>query len=309
MIIDVHYHLMPRLSKAAAENVARHAIHAAERLGRKVDPEAIAQNAFEKWADPTGEHLIEAMDQSGVDLTIICLVDNAGNARLTPEIMQSQNKLAGDIARKYPGRVKALAGVDPRRKEAPEMIKQCFEEFGIIGVKYHPDDGYDPGGPESYKVLEVVAEHNGILLSHTSPLPPPSLARFADPMLLASLAVDFPNLPVIAAHMGYVNWRPWAGLALQQPTLYGDLAMWATLAFGQFEHFCHELRTIINCAGVSKVLFGTDDPIYNAVIPTKDFIKLLKDLPATAPAGCAFTDDEITAILGGNAASMLGLNR
>lgn len=307
MIIDVHYHYMPRLSERIATELAQSSIRSAKRMGRAVDPEAVIKKAVETWSDPTGEFLIAAMEESGVDLTVICMVDNSNNTRLTAEIMQGLNKATGEVAKRYPDKVKALAGVDPRRPEARDMMKQCFEEFGVIGLKYHPDDGYDPSGPESYKVLEVVSENNGILLSHTSPLSPPSRPKFADPMLLADLGVDFPNIKVIAAHMGYVDWRPWAGLALQQPNMYGDMAMWVTFAFGQFNRFCHELRGIIDLAGGSKVLFGTDDPLYNVVAPTREFIRLLKDLPSSSPEGVDFTHEEMDAILGGNAARILGL--
>jgi len=307
MIIDVHYHIMPRLPKAAAEHTAQHAIQAAKIMRKKINPETIVKKAIDTWEDPTGDRLLAAMEESGVDLTVICMVDNASNPALKSENMQRGNKIAADIAQKYPDRVMALAGIDPRRPEAPDMMRQCLEEYGMKGLKYHPDNGYHPAGPESYEVLKVLVENNGILLTHTSPLPPPSQCKFAEPGLLADLAVDFPDLKVIAAHMGYVNWRPWAALALHQPNLYGDLAMWVSFALGNYERFCHELRAIIDYAGVSKILFGTDDPIYNTIAPTKDWIKLLRDLPENAPEGIIFTDEEITAILGGNAAILLGL--
>ncbi|MBW1709992.1 MAG: hypothetical protein JRJ73_08950 [Deltaproteobacteria bacterium] len=38
-----------------------------------------------------------------------------------------------------------------------------------------------------------MAENGGILLTHTGPLPPPSRSNFAEPALLANLAVDFPE--------------------------------------------------------------------------------------------------------------------
>jgi hypothetical protein len=176
------------------------------------------------------------------------------------------------------------------------------------GLKYHPDSGYDPASPESYKLLEYLQAKGGILLTHTGPLMPPSRCKFSDPMLLADLAVDFPNLKVIAAHMGQMNWRPWAALASHQPTLFGDLAMWDAFAFGHYELFCRELRDLIDYAGVSKVLFGTDNPIFSIVIPTKDWIQLLRDLPRKAPAGIKFTNEEVEAILGGNAAAVLGIS-
>jgi predicted TIM-barrel fold metal-dependent hydrolase len=307
MIIDIHYHLMPVVPQGVAARFAEHAARAAKIMGKKITAEAIVKKAMETWADPTGERLIALMDEAGIDLTVICMVDDANVPHLTPERIQKANRIVADVACRYPDRVMALAGVDPRRPEAPDMLRRCFEEFGVKGLKYHPDYGYDPGGPESYKLLEVLAEHGGILLTHTGPLMPPSRCRFADPRLLADLAVDFPELRVIAAHMGAADWRSWANLAAHQPNLYGDLAMWDAQAFGHYELFCRELRDILDYAGWDKVLFGTDNPLFNTVQPTKNWVQLLKELPAKAPAGIKFTEEEIAGILGGNAATVLGL--
>lgn len=307
MIIDIHYHLMPVVTEEMATRFVKHALRAAEIMGKTIDPEAIVQTALETWADPSGERLIALMDDAGIDLTVICMVDDTGAPHLTPEKIQKANRIVADVARRYPDRVMALAGVDPRRPEAPEMLRQCFEEFGVKGLKYHPDYGYDPCGPESYRLLEVLAEQGGILLTHTGPLMPPSRCKFADPALLADLAVDFPDLTVIAAHMGAIDWRSWANLAAHQPNLYGDLAMWDSYAFGRYELFCRELRDILDYAGCHKVLFGTDNPLFNTVEPTRNWVRLLKELPARAPEGIRFTEEEIAAILGGNAASLLGL--
>lgn len=307
MIIDIHYHLIPVITEETATRFVEHVSRAAQIVGKTIAPEVIMTKALETWADPTGERLIALMDESGIDLTVICMVDDAGAPRLTSERIQKANRIVGEVARRYPNRVMALAGVDPRRPEAPDMLKRCFEEFGVKGLKYHPDYGYDPSGPESYKLLEILAENKGILLTHTGPLMPPMRCKFADPRLLADLAVDFPELKVIAAHMGAVEWRAWANLASNQPNLYGDLAMWDAYAFGHYELFCRELRDMLDYAGRDKVLFGTDNPLFNIVEPTRNWIKLLKELPTNAPEGIKFTEEEVAAILGNNAASLLGL--
>ena len=307
MIVDVHYHLMPAVNKPIVEHLSKFVFQAATAMGKTVSIEEIEKRAFETWPDPTGERLISDMDKAGIDFTVICMVDNASNEALTPEMIQRANKIIGDVARRYPNRIMGLAGVDPRRPEAVDMMKQCFEEFGVKGLKYHPDYGYDPAGPQSYNVLEIVVKNKGILLTHTGPLMPPARCKFAEPMMLADLAVDFPELNVIAAHMGSINWRPWASLAAYQQTLYGDLAMWDTMAFGNFELFCRELRNIIDLAGISKVLFGTDGPVLSIIEPAGNMVNLLKNLPENAPQGIHFTKEEVDAILGGNAISVLGL--
>ncbi|HJX36331.1 MAG TPA: amidohydrolase family protein, partial [Dehalococcoidales bacterium] len=184
----------------------------------------------------------------------------------------------------------------------------CLEEYGLRGIKYHPDNGFDPGGPESYKVLEVLAKNKGILLCHTSPLMPKGRCKFADPMMLSDIAVDFPEIKVIAAHMGgYINWRPWASLAAFQSTMYGDTAVWDTLAFKNYKLFCRELREAIDLAGPTKILFGSDAPIQTLLYPMKTMVQFIQDLPKKAPADIHFTEEEVELILGGNARSVLGL--
>jgi predicted TIM-barrel fold metal-dependent hydrolase len=157
-------------------------------------------------------------------------------------------------------------------------------------------------------VLEVLAKNKGILLCHTSPLMPKGRCKFADPMMLSDIAVDFPEIKVIAAHMGgYINWRPWASLAAFQSTMYGDTAVWDTLAFKNYKLFCRELREAIDLAGPTKILFGSDAPIQTLLYPMKTMVQFIQDLPKKAPADIHFTEEEVELILGGNARSVLGL--
>lgn len=305
MIVDVHYHLIPMLPQELVEYYVIHPIRAAGIIGKQVDPDAIARKVAETYADPTGERLLASMEESGVDFTCVCTVDNI--ARMPPDVAQARNRWVAEIANRTPDRLLAFAGVDPRRPNAPDLLRQCFEEFGVKGLKYHPDHGYDPAGPESYRLLGIVQRYSGILLTHTGPLGPPARCKYSDPMMLADLAVDFPDLKVIAAHMGQINWRSWAALASYQPNLHGDLAMWDAFAFGHYELFCRELRDLIDYAGVSRVLFGTDNPIFSIIEPTKKWIQLIKDLPLHAPEGIEFTEAEVNAILGENAVALLAL--
>jgi predicted TIM-barrel fold metal-dependent hydrolase len=308
MIVDVHYHHIPMLPEEMAPQLAEDLLRMTRILGCEGDRRDLA-NRLLACQDPTGEKLLERMETAGIDFQVICGIDNAASPLLTVDLVQLQNRLVGEVAQKNPAKILGLAGVDPRRPQALDMLKQCFEEFGLKGLKYHCDYGFDPAGPESYKLLAYVEEQKGILLSHTGPLHPPARPRFADPMLLADIGVDFPSLRVIAAHMGQCNWRPFASLATMQPNLYGDLAMWSPYALGRFELFCRELRDLIDYAGLDKILFATDDPIASCVVDTRQWIEVLRSLPDKAPPGVRFSPSEVDAILGGNAARMLGLDR
>jgi predicted TIM-barrel fold metal-dependent hydrolase len=176
------------------------------------------------------------------------------------------------------------------------------------GLKYHCDSGYAPNSPKSIKILKYLEKKKGILLTHTGPLGPPAKCKYTEPILLSETSNLLPNLKIIGAHMGSApKWREWAALAAFYPNLYGDMAMWQAYAFGKYELFCRELRDLIDYAGLEKVMFASDGPIYDIIIPTKKYIQLIKNLPKDAPKGIKFTNEEVEAILGNNAAKFLGL--
>lgn len=309
MIIDSHHHQILSVTDEMIHSILADSVRFSKIVHKRVDYNAMFNSAKEIWPDPDGVKLLREMDKDGIDFTVICGVDNYGSPDATAEVIQNQNKAIAGIAKKYPDRIAALAGIDPRRENAVDMVRECVEDFGVIGLKYHPDKGFNPSGPESYRLLEIVNEIQGILLCHTGPLGPPARCKFSDPMMLADIGVDFPKIKVVAAHMGYANWRQWAGLAAHQPNFFGDLAMWDLHAFGHFELFCRELRDMIDFAGVDKILFGTDDPVFKIVRRTSDWIKKMKDLPETSPGGIKFSTEEIDAILGQNALKILGIHR
>lgn len=308
MIIDSHYHYMTAMSEKGAAEMVQLIAHEARKMGMSLDQETLLKTAGETWGDPLADRLIEKMDEGGIDITVAVNVDNSLIKPLTRERMQMQNRMLGEAVRRHPGRLIGLAGIDPRRPEAADMTRECFEEYGLRGLKYHPDHGFDPAGPESRKVLEVLAAHHGILLTHCGPLMPKGRCKFADPLMLSDLAVDFPEIKVIAAHLGgYINWRPWASLAAFQSTMYGDLAAWDILACKNYDLFCRELREAIDLAGPAKILFGSDSPIQSLLYPIKTMVGFIRDLPNKAPAGIRFSAEEIDLILGGNAGEVFGL--
>ena len=83
---------------------------------------------------------------------------------------------------------------------------------------------------------------------------------------------------------------------------------WDVYALGNYPLFCRELRDLIDFAGIEKVLFGTDNPIFGIIEPTTHWVQAIKDLPSKAPEGITFTQEEVDAILGGNAVRLLGLD-
>jgi predicted TIM-barrel fold metal-dependent hydrolase len=305
IIVDVHYHFLPAVPDDFIHLLTGEIEYGLKRHGESPDQKTLNQMAKETLIDPDGE-LVLARDMSvGIDVTCINITDFPLPG-IDAELVLKSNKAAADLAKQNPGRIFAFAGVDPRRPAAAEIAKTCLENYGMIGIKWHPDYGFDPTSPEAYEVLRVLDRNNGILLTHTGYLPG-GRCKYTSLSLICDILVDFPDLRVIAAHMGKTAWQEWAGLAHDFKNLYGDLAVWSRYGDRNYEFFCRELRELTYYAGVEKVLWGTDDPFENYTVPTRRFKEMMKDLPEKAPKGYDFSREEVDLMLGGNAARLLGI--
>jgi predicted TIM-barrel fold metal-dependent hydrolase len=200
-----------------------------------------------------------------------------------------------------------FAGIDPRRKNAVELLKKSVEEWGMKGLKFHPDVGFFPDDESFYPFYEKVEEYGIPILSHTGPIFGCLKSKYTRPVYLDGVLADFPGINIIAAHMGFCWWPEMAGIAAAKPNLYGCLTGWQQDAQQDYAKFCETLRTIMNKTGSDRILFGTDGPFVSPVFSTKDWIDAIKALPEKAPEGITFTHEEVAQMLGGNAQKLLNI--
>ncbi len=114
MIIDAHCHPFfgdDMDNEAMLGFMARMFCAISERMGRPMDRETFIRRAKELQSDPSGESLIASMDEAGIDACIMLMVAMGEHGN-------DENKIAGEISRRYPGRIIALAGMDPRNPNA-----------------------------------------------------------------------------------------------------------------------------------------------------------------------------------------------
>ena len=74
-----------------------------------------------------------------------------------------------------------------------------------------------------------------------------------------------------------------------------------------FDKFCRTLRTMIDRMGIDRLMWGTDNPSFTALMPVKEWVETIRTLPERAPEGVTFTEEECEAILGGNAKRLFHL--
>jgi predicted TIM-barrel fold metal-dependent hydrolase len=268
---------------------------------------------LDNLADGSLERLLQDMDEAGIDKTVILPLDRGF---LYPEggfTFRDHNDLAGRYLKEAPDRIIAFAGVDPRRgPSGVEELKRCVEEMGFTGLKLWTVAGFAPDDIAYYPLYETAAELGVNVLVHTGMGPSDTYLGPCQPVRVDRMAVDFREINFIMAHAG----NPWVDealtVALKNPNVYLDLSAWQPTAllfpFGLAQLLS---RAKLMHMGVSKVLFGSDWPLFSEICPQKAWVNTIRDLSHPAPLQAiglpALTEEDKERILGRNAQRALKL--
>ena len=171
------------------------------------------------------------------------------------------------------------------------------DEHGARGLKLHPIAlRAFPAEPALATTFAACAERGDCRWSPTA-APTRHGAGWALPGSFAPVLERHPDLQLVLAHLGGAAWRDVAELATAFPSVRFDLSeivSWTGRAPGAPTR--EELADLIRTIGAERVLMGSDFPWYEP----GDVIAAVEELPGLGAA-------EREAILGGNAAALLGL--
>lgn len=310
MIVDIHTHLFGKgwIPKEFFYGIARFITHEFAKNGIQESNEAVGESIMETSDDAEAESLLAEMDESGIDKSVLLPID-FGLVMGDPEVSIEQvNKNHAALAQKHPDRLIAFAGVDPRRETAVDIFKKCIEEWGMKGLKLHPTCGFYPNQKEVYPLLEKAFEWKIPVIIHSGSMMVPLRSKYSQPIHFDDLGADFPDLPIIAAHSGGVFGYPqMISVMNTKLNILSDISAWQIVATKNYSFFCRALRELMDFTEPERILFGSDSPSFRSVMAGKDWVRLIKDLPQKATEGTTFKEEEISALLGGNAQKLLNL--
>ncbi|MBW2972525.1 amidohydrolase family protein [Candidatus Woesearchaeota archaeon] len=103
-----------------------------------------------------------------------------------------------------------------------------------------------------------------------------ALLKFSHPQHLDELAVKFPKLTIVMAHLGCPHFDHAKPIIEKNPNVYADIS---GLFIGKFdpklaEHYRRELNYVIHYSGHEKLMFGSDFELTSQ----KDYVKFVKSL-------------------------------
>ena len=239
--------------------------------------------------DASGDNMMRWMDEAGLDKCVIFGVDWAYGMTGEPRVTnKEQNKIHADAAKNHPDRLIALAAIDPRRPDAVAQFVEAVEDWGMKGLKLHPGAGFRADDPACFPMLDKCAEYGLPVYIHTG------MQATSDPTGVANLASYYPQVKMVMGHAG-AQWTERAiGAVLGHDNVYTGVELHQRDYVWDPEGFYTWLRRLIDYCTPWKILFSSDSPDGDAMLPEKDWVDVFKN-PKTS---MKFTREEMNIILG-----------
>jgi len=266
----------------------------------------------DEWPAPVAAELVKHMDEAGVDVAF-ALREPAMNISGYATCMSTNGFIMQEIA-PYPDRMYLECNVGPvlRRgvKHAIWELEYLVRERNAKLCKlYAPEDDGPLNDRRLWPFYEKVCELGVPLTVHTGTayvLPHPD--RNTRPILLDDVLLDFPEMKVIAYHMGWPYTEELIGLAGKHRNLYlslSGIAGW--FARAPYRGY-HMIGQALEWAGPDKIVMGLDLP-FDETKRIVDYIRNLQ-MPEELQEQWGYppiTDEIRAKILGCNLAKLTGI--
>ena len=215
------------------------------------------------------------------------------------------NEYVAAYVNQHPGKLIGFCSVDPHDADALDQFEFSVRELGLRGLKVapiyqnvHPSDHRFVAIMKMAEVLGVpVLIHQGTTFCENVSL------ELANPVLLQPLALQFPRLRMVIAHLGH----PWIAETLvlirKHRHLYSDIS---ALYYRPWQ-FYNALVMAMEYGVLDRLLFGTDYP-FTTPASTMDALRRVNDMleGTNLPR---VPVDRIEAIIHRDSLGLLGLDR
>ena len=206
--------------------------------------------------------LEEEMKKNGVEVAVAISYPN-----------EEDWKNVINLARKLP--LYPVLGINVNKIQMNKLKKYLKH---AIGVKIYL--GYDyifPNDKKLVKIYKLIEKMKKLVIFHTGDtLYSWAKLKYAHPLNVDEVAVDFPDMKIVIAHAGIPWIRDTAEVVNKNENVYTDISGWFETE-DEFKSFYakiiqKDLKFLIEYCGEEKILYGTDWPL----IRMGSYLKFLK---------------------------------
>lgn len=196
------------------------------------------------------EVILSQMEEAGISKSVLFACD--------APILYASNEFVAKICQQFKDKFIGFASVNPKKEEAPKILEDAIKNLGLKGLKLHPPlQDFYPNDKNIWPIYEKAMELNIPIVFHVGTTPFGSLVKLnqANPILIDEVAIAFPELKIILAHMGTLWHYETFMVAEKNPNVFIDTAA--------YPHEIKNLLTenLIKRIGEEKFIFGTDFPM------------------------------------------------
>jgi len=228
----------------------------------------LGRTARREWK---AEHLIRIMDTYGIDHAIIFPSSN-----FDENDFSKSNDLIAEAVKEHPDKLTGFARINPHKGErAVQELIRSREKLGLKGVKLHPTmEVYPANSRIVHPIMKTATQLRMPVIFHSGTPP------YALPSQIADVAIRFPRIPVVMAHMG----KSLETEAIASAKRASNVILETSGASSRIGLIESAVKTL----GAERLIFGSDWPCCHPA-PEKLKIEVLE-----------LSRDEKAAILGKN---------
>jgi uncharacterized protein len=257
--------------------------------------------------DNDGSVFLKQMDLAGIDKTVLLIIDGGIAFREAKLDIDEIYKVHYNILKNFPDRFIVFAGIDPRRENKGFFLfRKGIEEYNFRGLKLYPPMGFSMECNELLPYYEYCEYYKLPVLIHTGPSQGNLINDYANPLFIKPIAEKYQKIIFIMAHAGYSLNDDLVKLIENTNNVYIDVAGSQSKYQKVDEKMVKDLSILFNNEKINtKVLFGTDWPLY---IFLHSVLKQVEQIKELASASQAWEKNALDNILFKNARTVLNIN-
>ena len=232
------------------------------------------------------------MDSHGIDKAVIMPLNDPWLMSMEFTI-DAVHKNLFEMKQHYPGRFYAFADIDTRNTSAEslEAIRKAIQEYGVDGIKIHPNNtGVDLDSEYNRSIFTFAQEHRIPVAIHSYPN---SESDRSASYRIINILDQYPKLTAIVSHMGAYQWEQ-----LLSTRAYVDIS--AVLPDYVRTYGIEKTNEILRKFGADRLIFATDYPDSRVLEPDEiydSYFDILNQMD--------FTEEEAEKIAYGNISQIL----